>query len=116
MLGDTTIAVHPNDERYRHLHRKHAIHPFNGRGIPIVCDEILVDPEFETGAMKTWDPIDTSIDLNLPEDAMQAPVQSITLSETFDLDALDLDGEWSRFMRLDNYYLHQESSYMSLHY
>ncbi|PRQ20815.1 putative valine--tRNA ligase [Rosa chinensis] len=31
MLGDTAIAVHPNDERYKHLHGKHAIHPFNGR-------------------------------------------------------------------------------------
>ncbi|KAM1149790.1 hypothetical protein ACFX2B_030033 [Malus domestica] len=52
MLGDTAIAVHPNDVRYRHLHGKHAIHPFNGRRIPIVCDEILVDPEFGIGAMK----------------------------------------------------------------
>ncbi|XP_021824679.1 valine--tRNA ligase, mitochondrial 1-like isoform X1 [Prunus avium] len=52
MLGDTAIAVHPNDERYRHLHGKHAIHPFNGRRIRIVCDEILVDPEFGTGAVK----------------------------------------------------------------
>ncbi|TQE08625.1 hypothetical protein C1H46_005801 [Malus baccata] len=122
MLSDTAIVVHPNDERYKHLHGKHAIHPFNGRRIPIVCDEILVDLEFGTGVVKTWDPRDPSIDLNLPENTMQAPVQSITLSETFDLDALDLDGdmslasEWSRFMRLDNRYLHQESSYMSLHY
>ncbi|KAM1735053.1 hypothetical protein ACFX11_020442 [Malus domestica] len=52
ILGDTAIAVHPNDERYRHLHGKHAIHPFNGRRIPIICDEILVDPEFGTGAVK----------------------------------------------------------------
>ncbi|CAN6705650.1 unnamed protein product [Malus baccata var. baccata] len=52
MLGDTAIAVHPNDERYRHLHGKHAIHPFNGRRIRIICDAILVDPEFGTGAVK----------------------------------------------------------------
>ncbi|KAM1316784.1 hypothetical protein TB2_019798 [Malus domestica] len=52
ILGDTAIAVHPNDERYRHLHGKHAIHPFNGRRIPIICDEILVDPAFGTGAVK----------------------------------------------------------------
>ncbi|KAI5332288.1 hypothetical protein L3X38_022417 [Prunus dulcis] len=52
MLGDTAIAVHPNDKRYGHLHGKHAIHPFNGRKIRIVCDEILVDPEFGTGAVK----------------------------------------------------------------
>ncbi|KAM2975805.1 hypothetical protein FF1_001925 [Malus domestica] len=52
MLGDTAIAVHPDDERYRHLHGKHAIHPFNGRRIRIICDAILVDPEFGTGAVK----------------------------------------------------------------
>ncbi|PRQ19549.1 putative valine--tRNA ligase [Rosa chinensis] len=52
MLGDTAIAVHPDDERYKHLHGKHAIHPFNGRRIPIIGDEILVDPEFGTAAVK----------------------------------------------------------------
>lgn len=52
MLGDTAIAVHPDDERYRRLHGKFAIHPFNGRRIPIVCDGILVDPKFGTGAVK----------------------------------------------------------------
>ncbi|KAI3854995.1 hypothetical protein MKW92_049673 [Papaver armeniacum] len=52
MLGDTGIAVHPEDERYSHLHGKFAIHPFSGRRLPIVCDEILVDPKFGTGAVK----------------------------------------------------------------
>ncbi|KAL2937552.1 Valine--tRNA ligase mitochondrial 1 [Bienertia sinuspersici] len=52
MLGDTAIAVHPDDCRYKHLHGKVAIHPFNGRKIPIVCDAILVDPAFGTGAVK----------------------------------------------------------------
>ena len=52
MLGDTAIAVHPNDVRYKHLHNKAAIHPFSGRKIPIVCDAILVDPEFGNGAVK----------------------------------------------------------------
>lgn len=52
MLGDTAIAVHPDDKRYHRLHGKFAIHPFNGRHIPIVCDAILVDPEFGTGAVK----------------------------------------------------------------
>ncbi|PRQ60023.1 putative valine--tRNA ligase [Rosa chinensis] len=52
MLGDTAIAVHPDDDRYKHLHGKHAIHPFNGRRIRIICDAILVDPEFGTGAVK----------------------------------------------------------------
>ncbi|XP_071729730.1 valine--tRNA ligase, mitochondrial 1 isoform X2 [Rutidosis leptorrhynchoides] len=52
MLGDTAIAVHPEDSRYKHLHGKYACHPFNGRRIPIVCDAILVDPNFGTGAVK----------------------------------------------------------------
>ena len=52
MLGDTAIAVHPDDSRYKKLHGKVAIHPFNGRRIPIICDEILVDPNFGTGAVK----------------------------------------------------------------
>ncbi|RSH77894.1 uncharacterized protein EHS24_002965 [Apiotrichum porosum] len=52
MLGDTAIAVHPDDPRYTHLHGKFVIHPFNGRRIPIVCDGITVDMEFGTGAVK----------------------------------------------------------------
>ncbi|VFQ84991.1 unnamed protein product [Cuscuta campestris] len=51
MLGDTAIAIHPEDPRYHHLHGKFAIHPFNGRKIPIVCDPIAV-MEFGTGAVK----------------------------------------------------------------
>ncbi len=52
MLGDTAIAVHPEDERYRHLIGKTVKHPFQDRHIPIVGDAILVDPEFGTGAVK----------------------------------------------------------------
>ena len=52
MLGDTAIAIHLDDPRYNHLHGKFAIHPFNGRKLPIVCDVTLVDPKFGTGAVK----------------------------------------------------------------
>ncbi|KAK3034819.1 hypothetical protein RJ639_033724 [Escallonia herrerae] len=52
MLGDSAIAVHPEDPRYSHCHGKFAIHPFNGRKLPIVCDAILVDPNFGSGAVK----------------------------------------------------------------
>lgn len=52
MLGDTAIAIHPDDKRYKHLHGKFALHPFNGRKLPIVCDAILVDMNFGTGAVK----------------------------------------------------------------
>lgn len=51
MLGDTAIAVHPDDERYKHLHGKFAVHPFNGRRIPIITDSILVDKEVGTGTI-----------------------------------------------------------------
>jgi valyl-tRNA synthetase len=52
MLGDTAIAVHPDDERYKHLHGKFVVHPFLDRRIPIVTDEIAVDMAFGTGAVK----------------------------------------------------------------
>lgn len=51
MLGDTAVAIHPNDERYKHLHGKYVIHPLLGRKMPIVCDE-FVDTQFGTGAVK----------------------------------------------------------------
>jgi len=51
MLGDTGIAVHPEDERYRHLVGKYAILPLVGRRIPIVADE-HADPETGSGAVK----------------------------------------------------------------
>ncbi|GMH26346.1 hypothetical protein Nepgr_028189 [Nepenthes gracilis] len=52
MLGDTAIAIHPDDLRYQQFLGKFAIHPFNGRKLPIICDAVLVDREFGTGAVK----------------------------------------------------------------
>jgi valyl-tRNA synthetase len=52
MLGDTAVAVHPDDPRYTHLHGKTVQHPFVDRAIPIITDAILVDPKFGTGAVK----------------------------------------------------------------
>jgi valyl-tRNA synthetase len=52
MLGDTAVAVHPEDPRYRHLIGKMVRLPLTGREIPIVGDSILVDLEFGTGAVK----------------------------------------------------------------
>ena len=53
MLGDTAVAVHPDDPRYKHLHGKFARHPFlPNRRMPIVTDAIIVDMEFGTGAVK----------------------------------------------------------------
>src|SRR6266403_2089140 len=51
MLGDTAVAVHPDDERYAHLVGKHVILPLVGRKIPIIADEYS-DPEKGSGAVK----------------------------------------------------------------
>ncbi len=51
ILGDTAICVNPDDERYKHLHGKHAIVPLIGRRIPIIADD-YVTTDFGTGALK----------------------------------------------------------------
>lgn len=51
MLGDTAVAVHPDDERYQHLIGKTVVLPITGREIPIVGDD-YVDMEFGSGAVK----------------------------------------------------------------
>ena len=51
MLGDTAIAVHPEDERYQHLIGRHVLLPLMDREIPVVADE-YVDREFGTGVVK----------------------------------------------------------------
>ena len=52
MLGDTAVAVHPDDPRYKAVQGKMLVHPFNGRKIPVICDAELVDMSFGTGAVK----------------------------------------------------------------
>ncbi|CAH1642440.1 unnamed protein product [Spodoptera littoralis] len=51
MLGDTAIAVHPQDKRYKHLAGKQVWHPFRKETIPIILDE-FVDTQFGTGVVK----------------------------------------------------------------
>ena len=51
MLGDTAVAVHPDDERYQHLVGTEVELPLTGRRIPVVADD-HVDPTFGTGAVK----------------------------------------------------------------
>ncbi|MCM3543307.1 valine--tRNA ligase [Priestia megaterium] len=51
MLGDTAVAVHPEDDRYKHLIGKKVVLPIVGREIPIVGDD-YVDMEFGSGAVK----------------------------------------------------------------
>jgi len=53
MLGDTAVAIHPDDSRYTMYHNKFILHPFNHqRIIPIICDDKLVNMEVGTGAVK----------------------------------------------------------------
>ena len=65
MLGDTAVAVHPDDERYQHLIGKKVLLPLANREIPIIADS-YVDTEFGTGALKVTpahDPNDYEIGL-----------------------------------------------------
>ncbi|MEO5590672.1 MAG: valine--tRNA ligase [Gemmatimonadaceae bacterium] len=52
MLGDVAVAVHPGDERYRHLIGRTLVLPIANIEIPVIADAIGVDPEFGTGAVK----------------------------------------------------------------
>jgi valyl-tRNA synthetase len=52
MLGDTAVAVHPDDPRFKALHGKRVRHPFLQRTLPVITDAVLVDPKFGTGAVK----------------------------------------------------------------
>ncbi|MBA4496140.1 valine--tRNA ligase [Paenactinomyces guangxiensis] len=71
ILGDTAVAVHPDDERYQDLIGKTVVLPLIGREIPIIADE-YVDPEFGSGAVKitpAHDPNDFEIGIrhDLPQ-------------------------------------------------
>jgi len=59
MFGDTAVAVHPDDERYRHLIGKTVLLPLTKREIPIIADD-YVDREFGTGALKITPAHDTN--------------------------------------------------------
>ena len=78
MLGDTGVAVHPEDERYSHLIGRNVILPLMDRAIPIFADD-YVDKEFGTGAVKVTpahDPND--FEMGLRHDLPQIKVMSDT--------------------------------------
>eukprot|EP00744_Colponema_vietnamica_P001718 GILI01002816.1.p1 GENE.GILI01002816.1~~GILI01002816.1.p1 ORF type:complete len:973 (-),score=377.56 GILI01002816.1:248-3166(-) len=52
LIGDTAVAIHPEDPRFKHLHGKQLQCPFRDETIPIILDAKLVDMEFGTGAVK----------------------------------------------------------------
>lgn len=72
IFGDTAICVHPNDERYHHLHGKKVLVPLIEREIPIILDE-YIDPEFGTGCLK----VTPAHDINDYELGIRHKLQSI---------------------------------------
>lgn len=94
MLGDTAVAVHPDDERYRHLVGRRIKLPLTDRTIPVVADH-HVDPSFGTGAVKVTpahDPNDFEIGRrhDLPNIAVMDERAVITVPGPFEgLDRLE---------------------------
>ena len=82
VLGDTAVAVHPEDERYQHLIGKLVVVPMLGREIPIIADE-YVDREFGTGALKITpghDPNDFQIGRNHNLEIINVMTKKATLN------------------------------------
>jgi len=103
MLGDTAVAVHPSDERYRHLIGRKALLPLTGREIPIIADE-AVDMSFGTGMVKVTpahDPNDFLIcqryNENAPAGAEMVPVSIFDISATTNENAPDAYRGLDRF-------------------
>jgi valyl-tRNA synthetase len=95
MLGDTAVAVHPDDERYTDLIGRRVRHPFQDRTFPIVADD-YVDPEFGSGAVKitpAHDPNDHAIALRHDLEIIDIMTDEATLT--------DVVGE--RFAGLDRF-------------
>ena len=87
MLGDTAVAVHPDDPRYNHLIGKSVRLPLTDRTIPIVADPILVDREFGTGAVK----ITPAHDFNDFEAGMRHALPRLSIFDSHaQIDALGL--------------------------
>jgi valyl-tRNA synthetase len=93
MLGDTAVAVNPNDERYREAVGQTILLPLTNREISIIADE-YVDPEFGTGAVKitpAHDPNDYEMGLrhNLPQVVVIDPHAKMTADAGADFAGLD---------------------------
>ena len=83
MLGDTGLAVHPDDERHADLVGRTALLPLVGRRLPIVADE-YVDPEFGTGVLKVTpahDPNDFEIGRRHDLEVVDAMTDQATMSD-----------------------------------
>ena len=95
MLGDTGIAVHPDDDRYQSIIGKHVILPLVGRRMPIVADE-YPDPEAGTGAVK----MTPAHDFNDFEVGKRTGLRAVNILTTEA--AIDLDGNEDFLAELEN--------------
>ncbi len=95
MLGDTAVAVHPDDERYRHLVGARVELPLTDRSIPVIADD-YVDPEFGTGCVK----ITPAHDFN---DYEVGARHSLELVNVFDQDARLNDNAPAAYRGLDRF-------------
>ncbi|MEM7279735.1 MAG: class I tRNA ligase family protein, partial [Pseudomonadota bacterium] len=95
MLGDSAVAVHPDDERFKHLHGKKVRLPLTDRLIPIVADD-YVDPEFGSGCVK----ITPAHDFN---DYDIGKRHSLELINIFDDDARINDNAPAKYQGLDRF-------------
>ena len=94
MLGDTAVAVHPEDERYKDFVGKTLILPLVGREIPVVADK-YVDPKFGTGAVKVTPAHD-------PNDYLIAQRHNLPMVEIFD-DNARINENGGKYRGLDRY-------------
>ena len=95
MLGDTGVAVHPNDERFKDAVSKHVTLPLVGREIPIVADE-AADPEMGSGAVKVTPSHD-------PNDYEIGRRQSLPEIQVIGLDGTMTEDAGSDFSGMDRY-------------
>ncbi len=95
MLGDTAVAVHPEDDRYRDLVGKHAVLPLVGRRLPIVADD-YADPEQGSGAVK----ITPAHDFNDFEVGQRHGLEMVNI---FDADARINDNAPEAYSGLDRF-------------
>jgi len=95
MLGDTAVAVHPDDSRYSHLIGKMVSLPLTDRNIPVVADD-YVDPEFGTGCVK----ITPAHDFN---DYDVGTRHNLPLINIFTIDAAINDNAPTQYRGLDRY-------------
>ncbi len=96
MLGDTAVAVHPDDERYEDMIGKTVALPIVGREIPIIADKILPDPEKGTGAVKVTPAHD-------PNDWDCGQRHDLEVIQVIDFDANINDNAPEEFVGLDRY-------------